>query len=591
MSTKTVTKRVALATVVALGAGVLSLVSVTSAHAAPNPVLSATSNVGAANTYLNVAIKPALTGAATTADVSSATSQGLVTWGDIYGTLTAQIGATATALNTGAVTLYSQQAINNGNLYTVTNGVIQSGPLNLQVNGAASSAATGTATGGTADEIFTVKPINSALPTIVSLYVDTTTGETATALLGGTYTSAKTTLKATTTITWVAAATTGTVSAAKSGVWYTGNLNSTGLTGDSATLTSPGVLSVGGDGYANIRVRDAYGNAVSGPGLLQASATNGALVNLGASLPGAGTQSTAFSPITASSSPDNYLLDVEAPTSAPVNTVVTITYNGTVIGTKSFSFGGNIAKVSLSSPKNLKTNGNGTATISFADAAGNTVYPVQAQFAADASTYNSVLTGVSLSTVPASGVVGKITITCGASNGSANLAVKYTNTDGSVIVSNALPVTCSSAPATYSAAYDKTSYNPGDIATLIVTFKDAKGALANDIDTLTSYVAPTVSTAGVTVISGPTAGDATTNGVIKYTYAVGTTSGTFTNTVSFATPDATAKANGLSTGPATATLTINSSGTSLNDVLKGIVSLIASINKQIAALAKLVTKK
>ena len=598
MSTKTVTKRVALATVVALGAGVLSLVSVTSAHASANPALNATSNVGAANSYLNVAIVSSKTGAPSVLSVATATSVGLVTWGDIYGTLTAQIGATATALTNGAVTLYSKQANNQGNLYTVTNGTIQSGPTNLQVNGSLSSAATGTATGGTAEEVFTVKPINSALPTVVSLYVDTTANETATALLGGTYTSANTSLKATTTITWVAAATTGTVSAAKSGVWYTGTINaqgqSQGLTSDSATLSSPGVLGVGGDGYANIRVRDAYGNAVSGPGLLQASATNGAIVNLGNSttaLPGAGTTSTAFAAIGASYSPDNYLLDVEAPTSAPVNTVVTVTYNGTVIGTKSYSFGGNIAKVTLSSPKNLKTNGNGTATISFADAAGNVVYPTSSQFAADASTYNSVLTGATLSTVPASGVVGKVTITCGANNGSANLVVKYTNTDGSVIVSNALPVTCSGTPATYSAAYDKTSYNPGDIATLIVTFKDAKGALANDIDTLTSYVAPTVSTAGVTVISGPTAGDATTNGVIKYTYAVGTTSGTFTNTVSFATPDATAKANGLSTGPATATLTINSSGTSLNDVLKGIVSLIASINKQIAALAKLVTKK
>jgi len=37
--------------------------------------------------------------------------------------------------------------------------------------------------------------------------------------------------------------------------------------------------------------------------------------------------------------------------------------------------------------------------------------------------------------------------------------------------------------------------------------------------------------------------------------------------------------------------TIADGSTSLNDVLKGIVSLIASINKQIAALAKLVTKK
>jgi len=41
----------------------------------------------------------------------------------------------------------------------------------------------------------------------------------------------------------------------------------------------------------------------------------------------------------------------------------------------------------------------------------------------------------------------------------------------------------------------------------------------------------------------------------------------------------------------TLSYTIADGSTSLNDVLKGIVSLIASINKQIAALAKLVAKK
>ena len=45
MSTKTLTKRVALATVVALGAGVLSLVTVSSANAAPQ------STVGSTNVY------------------------------------------------------------------------------------------------------------------------------------------------------------------------------------------------------------------------------------------------------------------------------------------------------------------------------------------------------------------------------------------------------------------------------------------------------------------------------------------------------------------------------------------------------------
>ena len=87
------------------------------------------------------------------------------------------------------------------------------------------------------------------------------------------------------------------------------------------------------------------------------------------------------------------------------------------------------------------------------------------------------------------------------------------------------------------------------------------------------------------------AADITTNGVVKYTYAVGTTTGTFTNTINFPDVNAIATANGLTAGPVTATLTIADGATSLNDVLKGIVSLIASINKQIAALAKLVTKK
>jgi hypothetical protein len=58
--------------------------------------------------------------------------------------------------------------------------------------------------------------------------------------------------------------------------------------------------------------------------------------------------------------------------------------------------------------------------------------------------------------------------------------------------------------------------------------------------------------------------------------------------VDFPNVDAAAKAASLTPGPVTATLTIADGSTSMTDVLKGIVSLIASINKQIAALAKLV---
>jgi hypothetical protein len=599
MSTKTVTKRIALATVVALGAGVLSLVSVTSASAANNNTFGGTNTAipDAASTVMNIATVGSTSGAAAAGLQASGTngdarSLGLLSWGDVTGGSSSQTTQTATLLSTGAIVLYTTAT--TGALWSVTGGTISSVGGTTLVSGGLTSAATAPA--ASAYSSVVVKPNSGVTSFTVSMYnAGGFSSDLAANLLAGTETDTLT-LKGKITVTVGTSAVSGVVSAANSGVWYTGATNSTGLTSDSATLSNPGVATTGADLYANIRVRDAYGAALTGAGLLQASATNGALVNLGTSAPAGGTQSTAFVSIASGATADNYVLDVEAPATAPVSTVVTITYNGTVIGTKSFNFYGTyVAKVSISSAKNGKTNGTGTATISYADAAGNTLYPTT--ITQDAASYgNGVITNVALTTAPdATPKKGVITFTCGSNNGSANIDVKYTNSDGSVITSNALPVTCSGAAATYTASYDKSSYNIGDIATLIVTFKDSKGALANDVDTLTATVAPTVSTAGVTLLSGPTATDATTNGVIKYTYTVGNatnSTGTFTNAISFPTPDAVAKAAGLTTGPATATLTINSvAGTSLNDVLKGIVSLIASINKQIAALAKLVTKK
>ena len=595
MSTKTVTKRIALATVVALGAGVLSLVSVTSASAANNNTFGSTNtaNPNPLAGTMNIATVGSTTGAAAAGTAApSATSLGLLSWGDVTGGSSSGTTQTATILSTGAITLYTSTT--TGVLWSTTGGYVSAAATTTSVSGSLTTAASGTVTPAAWSSVV-VKPNSGVTSFTVSMYTaGGFTSDTTANLLAGTETDTLT-LAGKITVTVGAATVSGVVSNANSGVWYTGAVNSTGLTSDSATLSNPGVATTGLDLYANIRIRDAYGAALSGPGLLQASATNGALVNLGASLPAGGTQSTAFVSIASGATADNYLLDVEAPTTAPVSTVVTITYNGTVIGTKSFNFyGTNVAKVILSSAKNGKTAGTGTATIAYADAAGNTLYPTT--ITQDATSYgNGVITNVALTTAPTSAPVkGVITFSCGSNNGAANIDVKYTNSDGSVITSNALPVTCSGTATTYTAKYDKSSYNIGDIATLTVTFLDSKGALANDVDTLTATVAPTVSQAGVTVLSGPTGADASTNGVVTYTYTVGnaaSATGTFTNAIDFPVVDAAAKAAGLPTGPATATLTINSSGTSLNDVLKGIVSLIASINKQIAALAKLVTKK
>jgi len=493
-------------------------------------------------------------------------------------------------------------------LFKLTNGVInKDGTTTTLV--AASNLASAAAPGAVGQGILSlaVKPASGATAFTISAYTSSA-NDSATSLLNGSN-SGTLTLIGNITVSVASTSLAGNVSAVNSGVWYTG-LTSGGattitgtLTSDSSTLATPGSISNGGTGYADVRLRDAYGSAITGSGLLQASATNGALVHFSAAVASSSlitpastlTASTDFVAVGGAASGDDYGLSVAQPASAPVSTVVTISWNGTVIGTKSFTFSGQIAKINLSSAVNGKTSnatGN-TVTVSFADAAGNTVYPTAAYFTTDASSYGGIVSATSLSTVPTSSAVGKVTYTCGTIAGSTNLDVKYTNTDGTVITSNAVKVTCSGAAVSYTASYDKTSYKPGDIATLSVTFKDSKGNLANDVDSITATGSlATVSTAGVTAITSPDRLDTATNGVIKYTYSVGTATGSFTNPVTFAYVDGVAKGLGLTaSGPVAVSLTIADGATSLNDVLKGIVSLIASINKQIAALAKLVTKK
>jgi hypothetical protein len=272
------------------------------------------------------------------------------------------------------------------------------------------------------------------------------------------------------------------------------------------------------------------------------------------------------------------------------------------------TFTGEVAKVTLSSPKNgltgNSTAGTNTASIVAQDAAGNTVYLTgsntpASSFAASVTTLGLV-TGISLSTAPTDSAAGLITFSCGAVSGSANIAVTYTNNSGKIITSNALPVTCSKIATSYSASYDKASYAPGEIATLTVAFKDKDGNSAADSLTAAAdnatEVIPVISVSGVTLIGAALAANdfRTSNGALKYTFIVGTVEGQFTNSVNFPQVATNATAAGLSTGLATtATLKIASSSTaiSLADVLKAIVSLIASINKQIAALQKALLKK
>jgi len=628
MSTKTLRKRIALATVVALGAGVLSLVSTTAANAytgandnswatrtasSSTPAAANVLNIGTAVDSTGSAIIPGTGTSGTPLTGSTASSVGLVNVSDIAGGLAAGTTQTATLLSTGSMVVYTSSTTVSKNItIVVTGGTLAANTSSTLVTSIASNLTSiASASAGIGLLAVKVTPNSGATSMIVSMYDNGSTAASTSSPTSGT-------LYGQITVTIATSSTAGKVSTAKSGVYYAhAAAGVSSLTSDDTT-TATEANPNGGTGaygilqYANIRVRDAYGTAITDSnGLLTATATNGAYVNIGTGATTA-TQSSAYYPGSSNSGvADNLFLTVKNPTTAPLTTVVTVSHNGTVIGTKSFTFTGQIAKVTLSAASNGLTGSTATSTIAFADAAGNAVYPSTTSTAypstsvtTDGDTLNQyVISGAvqtqagGLKLWPTSSTAGVYDWTCVSSAvgaGSANVGVIYTNADGSVVKSNALKVTCSGAAYTYTAALDKATYAPGDIAKLTVTFKDSKGNLAADGSTIASSTyKPSLSGGNLSLIGGSAvdtgnATDSLSNGVITYKFTVGAPTvdpygGQLV--VSFGA------VNSADQGAITVGYKIASGSTSLNDVLKGIVSLIASINKQIAALAKLVTKK
>jgi hypothetical protein len=126
--------------------------------------------------------------------------------------------------------------------------------------------------------------------------------------------------------------------------------------------------------FLQVRVRDAFRNAISGTtGLLQVSSTGGALVNIEAgSVAADGTTTTDF---VSTASPDAAMVQVSAPSNAPVTTTVTVSWNGTVIGSKTMVFSGKVAKVEIYGAERGSLGGASNAFYwKLSDAAGNPTY-------------------------------------------------------------------------------------------------------------------------------------------------------------------------------------------------------------------------
>ena len=413
----------------------------------------------------------------------------------------------------------------------------------------------------------------------VTTYADSVSGTAATSVL---------------TVTIADTSVAGTVVPSKSYVVWSAYADPAAVgTVDSSTAseTTTGLKLTG-----HIQLADQYGNAITATdGALVVTASSGAVVGISASAgadPAVGTYSTAVSSL----SPADLNFEVgEATAGAGWAGTVTVTYNGVVIATKSGKITGQVAKLTIESVKIGKNNGSASADAfryEAKDAAGNTLPLAAASVVYSLSSNTAVIATAVGTTASTADTRGYGSITCSTSaTGSVDLTMQTTLGNGTVIKSNTVKALCGGAADTYTAKLDKAKYAQGDVATLTVTFKDAKGALANSYDSVTNLAAAnaSISFPMAKQIGAVSQADVTdVNGAIAYKFNVGDVSsfaaGKYNVVVTFGTP-----ANGAA--QTVAYEVSGAGGVSNSDILASIVKLITAINKQIAALQKLLLKK
>jgi hypothetical protein len=244
--------------------------------------------------------------------------------------------------------------------------------------------------------------------------------------------------------------------------------------------------------------------------------------------------------------------------------------------------------------------GTGLFTVLATDSAGNIVATNGiGTFTADAATLTTTVGAITvdtLATSASSSSTSRFSLgawTCTGTAGQSNVKIKFTTTaTGETVTSDAFTARCADSPYTYTVSLDKAAYNVGDLATATVQFLDSKGNKANSVTAVgaNSWTLPFMTGVTFTIADGASATAVTkADGSVQYTFTVGTTTtitpGTYTGVVSYSVP-----AGGVKATP-TYKLSTGGDTTTNADVLKSIVALIASINKQIQALQKLILRR
>jgi len=410
MSTKTIKQRIALVAVSALTAGLFTVVSAPvanatvvagqSAYAAASQLVIGTNadtdgtpNVPTAEQLSSLVSQIPLTSVGWIAD-TNATSGGSSSVSSIGTSVTGGITRTGVIQAGGSISFAATSAVSTatsvGVSVIVTGGTIgslvtTSAPISLAGSRTAASVFNTQIAGlNTLAGTFTVTAAAGSTATIAAY--------TGTGIIDGdTRTSG--TLIGLWTLTVAAANAAGTVDLGESTVTqqpcitYAGNSDAKNAF-DTTSRCANGRL-----GVVYVALKDTFGSAVTG-GQLAATATNGAFVNVvGVQTTTSGDNfatTTAFDTTAATS--NNYILVTQPVAKTAGSTTVTITYSGTVVGTKTINFAGDVATVTIM-PTSATVIANGvTSTSSGTSYALNVVYQIR-DAAGNAISSTPTLTG------------------------------------------------------------------------------------------------------------------------------------------------------------------------------------------------------
>jgi hypothetical protein len=548
MSTKTLRKRIALVAASALTAGVLSVIATPSANAFDTE-----------DGYMDLTTGSVGLLASTIASNAYDTTKSAVLLKT--GTLTVRVQSTS-----GGATL----VVSSGAAITATSGAA--------TTITADQTCVALADAGTA----TITPTGAVGSTFtVSVYSDNACGTAASLTERATVTIAGTDLS-------------GVPVAANSNIYWAADGATTASSDDPAYAADV----TGGILYVYVSLKDAYSAPVTAQtGALIATASSGANTKIAAT--GNTTGGTNATSVSTADPSALWVAVSEATAGAGWNGTVTISYNNVVLATKSGKISGKASKLTIAPLKVGKNDGAANAaalSYQVTDNAGNNIAIGNSSIVYSDSSNTTLVSAAAGDGNNSTTAAGTATFTCASGlTGTSDLEMKTTLTDGTVIKSNKATVRCGGQAAAYTASWDKATYSQGDIAKLTVKFTDLTGAAANSYDAVSASTNQVITANQMERVTAHAAA-ATPNSAssLEYTFTVGTSSGIvagkYNAVISYPTVNTAGAA--IKTGNSSAAYEIVAPASVSNaDVLKSIVSLIASINKQIQALQKLILRR